>query len=216
MNTTTLAAVIVMVVLAAIFAVFVLRREQLPQIKNVFVPFDRMLVFTVLFLPVIIIVMYTLQGTRFDSLTLFRRSILLFFGYIVSVEDFKTKRIPNGFVLGMMAVWLFSAVPQLFMDTEAGVAYLISAGLGFLVGGGLFLLVYFISKRGLGGGDVKFMAAAGLYLGLNGVLPVMLYGSVLSAIVGIALILLKRLGRKDAMPLAPFLYIGILITMLML
>jgi len=40
----------------------------------------------------------------------------------------------------------------------------------------------------------------------------MLYGTILAALTGLILILLKKLGRKDAMPLAPFIYAGILIT----
>jgi len=103
-------------------------------------------------------------------------------------------------------------VPQLFFNTEAVLPVLKNAILGFAVCGGLLLLVYCVSRKGLGGGDVKFMTAAGLYLGFQGVLPAMLYGSVLAALFGIALMLLKKIGRKDSIQLVPFLYAGILIT----
>ena len=53
------------------------------------------------------------------------------------------------------------------------------------------------------------MAVSGLYLGVD-VLPTMLYGSVLSAAAGLCLLLAKKLGRRDTIPLAPFLYAGML------
>jgi len=84
--------------------------------------------------------------------------------------------------------------------------------LGFLIGGGMFLFVYIVSKKGLGGGDVKFMAVAGLFLGLSGVFTTMFYGTCLAAAFGLLLIALKKIGRKDAIPLAPFLYVGIIVT----
>ena len=83
---------------------------------------------------------------------------------------------------------------------------------GFLTGGLIFWLVYAISRGGLGGGDVKLAATSGLYLGLDGVLSMMLYGSVLAASTGVVLILLKKIKPKDQIPLVPFLYVGILLT----
>jgi prepilin signal peptidase PulO-like enzyme (type II secretory pathway) len=64
----------------------------------------------------------------------------------------------------------------------------------------------------LGGGDVKFMSVAGLYLGFSGTIPVILFGTVIAALTGLVLILLKKINRKDSIPLAPFLFIGIIIT----
>ena len=59
---------------------------------------------------------------------------------------------------------------------------------------------------------MKLMAVSGLYLGADGVLPAMLYGSVLSALAAILLILCKKIERKDTIPLVPFLYAGMLVT----
>ena len=137
---------------------------------------------------------------------------IMIFGYIAMISDWITKRIPNSLILSMFAIWLVIAVTQMFIDTKTGIQLLTDSMLGFVTGGGLFLLVYLISRKGLGGGDVKFMAAAGLFLGFSLTVPVVLYGTVLAALTGMALILLKKIGRKDAIPLAPFLYAGILIT----
>ena len=148
-------------------------------------------------------------------LTLFRFTLLMVFGYIAAVIDLNTKCIPNSLVYSMLSVWLLTTILQILLDTDAGIKLLTDSMLGLLAGGGLFLVVYLVSRQGLGGGDVKFMAAAGLYLGFGLTLPAILYGTVLAALTGLILVLLKKIKRKDTMPLAPFLYIGILITVFM-
>ena len=163
-------------------------------------------------LPVIAAAMLITRAGRTDPLIILWYALIIIFGYIAAVCDIKTKLIPNKLVLAMLAAWALTMPPKMFFDITSAVALMADSALGFAIGGGLFLLVYLISRKGLGGGDVKFMAAAGLYLGLGGTVPAILYGTVLAALTGFALVLLKKIGRKDAMPLAPFLYAGILIT----
>ena len=141
-----------------------------------------------------------------------RSVLLIILSYIAMVFDINTKRIPNVLVLAMIIGWLLTVIPMMFYDIETGLPVLTDSLYGLLIGGGLFLLVYLISRKGLGGGDVKFMAAAGLYLGLSETVPAILYGTVLAAVTGLILIMLKKINRKDSMPLAPFLFAGIMIT----
>ena len=147
-----------------------------------------------------------------DTFILLWFELAAVFGYAATVCDLKSKKIPNNLIIAMIFAWALTMAPQLLLNTEAAVLLLKESGLGFLTGGGLFLFVYLISRRGLGGGDVKFMAAAGLYTGFFGILSAMLYGCVLAALAGFSLLIAKKIGRKDSIPLAPFLYAGILIT----
>ncbi|MCL2166792.1 MAG: prepilin peptidase [Clostridiales bacterium] len=167
-------------------------------------------------IPIAAAVLLLLRAGRIDPFITLRHGILIVFSYIAAVLDIKVKRIPNSLVLAMLAAWVLIMTPRLFFDIDTAIALLADSALGFAVGGGIFLLVYIISRKGLGGGDVKFMAVAGLYSGLAGILPAMLIGTVFAALVGFLLILLKRIGRKDTMPLAPFLFIGILVTVYLL
>lgn len=156
-----------------------------------------------------------LLALKLETMTVYgllNRAVLLVLGYIAAWGDFKEKRVSNRTVLIMLAAWMILLTPQLFYHTEEAVAAALSGVFGFLLAGVLFLLIYFISRKGLGGGDVKFMAAAGLFLGFNGVLPAMLWGAVLAAVTGLVLIVTKRMGRKDTISLIPFLYVGIVMT----
>jgi len=163
-------------------------------------------------MPVIAAALLILRFAEVEPFILLKYELLILFGYMAALSDLKAKRIPNRLIIAMIAAWVLMMTPMLFISTDATIVYMKDSLIGLSIGGGLFLLVYVISRKGLGGGDVKFMAAAGLYLGLGGVIPVMLYGTILAALSGLILILLKKIGRKDTIPLAPFLYAGVLLT----
>jgi len=163
-------------------------------------------------IPVIISVLLILRAGNTDAFLLLWYGLSVIFGYIAALHDLKTQCIRNELVLAMLAVWVMTMTPKLFLDTEVAIRMLMYSALGFAVSGGLFFLVYLISRKGLGGGDVKFIAAAGLYLGFAGIVPTILYGTILAALVGVTLIALKKINRKDKIPLAPFLYAGMLIV----
>ncbi|MCL2125164.1 MAG: prepilin peptidase [Oscillospiraceae bacterium] len=166
--------------------------------------------FPYLGLPIIVAGILFLRAGSTDAFITLLLLLVAVFGYIASVTDIKAKKIPNKLIISMMASWIVIMLPKIFWDTDAAIAIAADSALGFVIGGGLFLLVYIISRKGLGGGDVKLVAAIGLYLGYGGVLSVMLVGTILGSLFSLTLIMAKKIGRKDAIPLAPFLYIGLL------
>ena len=164
-------------------------------------------------IPVFAALLPVIRAGKPELLSLLCDELLIVFGYVLTVSDLKSKRIPNSAVLAMLAAWALIVLPQVFIDTRQSVKLLIDSVIGSAVGGGLFLLVYIISRKGLGGGDVKFMAVAGLYLGYGSILPAMFCGTLLAMLTGIALILTKKIRRQDTIPLVPFLFAGILIAL---
>jgi len=172
---------------------------------------SRIVVYCIGFI-IIISVWLILYAGELSAFNLLKTALLLLLSYIAMAFDINTKRIPNTLVLTMIAGWLLMILPIVITETEYGLRLMLDSTYGMLTGGGLFMLVYLISSKGLGGGDVKFMAAAGLYLGFAKTIPAILYATVLAAIVGVILILIKKIGRKDTIPLVPFLFAGIVIT----
>jgi len=157
-------------------------------------------------------VWFALKSEGLSLYATIRFSLIIVFGYVATLFDISQKRIPNGLVLGMFAAWALLIFLLLVFRSAEGVEALIDSVLGLFTGGGVFLVVYILSKKGLGGGDVKFMAAAGLYLGLSKTIPAILYGTILAALVGFIFVALGKITKKDSIPLAPFLFIGIAIT----
>ena len=122
---------------------------------------------------------------------------------IITVIDYEHQIIPDRITL-----------PGIVLGLGAG-SYLvgpINSGLGFLVGGGLFYLLAVLSRGGMGGGDIKFIAAAGALLGWQKVLLVIFLGAILGSVIGLALMILQKKDRKSQIPFGPFLAIGTLIA----
>src|SRR2546427_3469926 len=89
--------------------------------------------------------------------------------------------------------------------TGAGVA----SGLLWLVAEGYFRVR---GREGMGLGDVKMMAMAGAFLGLQRALLTILLGSLLGSIIGIAVIAIGRKGRDFELPFGTFLWAGALLV----
>ena len=72
-----------------------------------------------------------------------------------------------------------------------------------LVGGGFFLLLA-VTTKALGGGDVKLIAALGLWLGCEKLLNVVLIGSIAGGIVALLMILSKKKDRSGYFAYGPY------------
>ena len=89
--------------------------------------------------------------------------------------------------------------------------------IGAAVGGAVFLGLYFgslalLKTEGLGLGDVKFAAAAGLLLGWQKFIPAILIASVLGSIVMVAANRIRHAEKRTEYPFGPFLVIGTLLA----
>lgn len=119
----------------------------------------------------------------------------------IAVVDFYIYEIPllcNGIIAGL-------GLLQIGLDAPHSASYL----MGAFLGGGLFLLVYLLTrKRGIGGGDVKLMAAAGLLLGAPKILYALFFGCLIAVLVQLPL---KWFCKKNStFALGPYLVVGIL------
>ena len=124
---------------------------------------------------------------------------------VIAVIDWRTFEIP----LGLNICIAVLGIVNLFFDLSNWLDYL----LGAIAVSGLFLLIYLVTKgRGIGGGDVKLMAAAGLLLGLEGVILSLMIGAVAGSV--IHLLLMKYKGKDHVLAFGPYLTAGIFITML--
>lgn len=71
------------------------------------------------------------------------------------------------------------------------------------------LLVVAIITQGIGGGDIKLMAAAGLLLGPYSTVVAFIIGTLIGGVFGIGALLNKSKNRKSEIPFGPYLCIGI-------
>ncbi|MFG6356022.1 MAG: prepilin peptidase [Acetatifactor sp.] len=131
---------------------------------------------------------------------------LLFSALIVlSVIDFRTYEIPVGINIFILTLGLIRIVTDL--------SHWLSYGIGLLSVSVPLLLIYLVTKgRGIGGGDVKLMAAAGLLIGWKLNVLGFLLGCILGSVIHVCRMKLSGEGRTLAM--GPYLAMGIAISVL--
>ena len=79
---------------------------------------------------------------------------------------------------------------------------------GAMVSVAIMLLIYWISRGGMGFGDVKLAFVLGVWLSLEQSLLCLLLAFVLGGVVGVALLLTGIKSRKDAIPFGPYLCVS--------
>jgi len=92
----------------------------------------------------------------------------------------------------------------------------LEAAIGALVGAAIpaaVILIYRLlrGEEGMGWGDVKYLAAIGAVVGVQGCLWVLVVGAVLGAAVGLGMIAAGRGGARTALPFGTFLSVAVLL-----
>ncbi len=139
--------------------------------------------------------------------------LMLLFGYLAAVSDAKSQRIPNKLVLLMLACWMIVVIPQLLLAPADAYDLVITGLIGFVAGGGITMFAYIASRKGLGGGDVKFCAAAGCYIGATAVLSGILFGSVFALLVNAILVIARKRKKTDRFAFVPYINAGIVLLL---
>ena len=135
-------------------------------------------------------------------------------GVALAVIDWRTRLLPTS-VIGPSYVAAAALVLICFAITR-DTDDLVRAGLGWLISGGLFFVLWFIHPRGLGYGDVRLSGVLGIVLGQLGWGPLLVgvYGGFLLGGVGGGLLTVLRLVDRRALPFGPFMLVGALIGIL--
>lgn len=97
--------------------------------------------------------------------------------------------------------------------TESGDAA-IDGAIGAAVGFGAIAVIIIVSRGGMGWGDAMLMAGVGGSVGWRYELISLYAGFMIGGIVMLPLLLMKKVSRKDAVPLGPFLAVGSVIVLL--
>ena len=136
-------------------------------------------------------------------------------GVALAVVDWRTRLLPTKVIAPSYAVVVTLAVMS--ACTHRDWHALETAGFGWLVAGGTFLLLWLIYPRGMGYGDVRLSGVLGIALGYLGWAPMLtgVYaGFVLGGAGGLLLAAARVVDRK-AYPFGPFMLLGALVGVLL-
>ncbi|MEJ2790181.1 MULTISPECIES: A24 family peptidase [unclassified Pseudoxanthomonas] len=128
--------------------------------------------------------------------------------YLVALSgiDLRTRLLPDQLTLPLMWLGLIGSLDNLYMPAKPAL-------LGAIAGYVSLWLVWWLfkqitGKEGMGRGDFKLLAALGAWVGLNGVLPIILISSLVGAVVGSAWLAMRGRDRATPIPFGPYLAIA--------
>lgn len=151
----------------------------------------------------------------YHSLVIIKAMYLI--GAILVIADIDQKEhiIPNKILIILLwSAFAFRAVELIITPTD-WINIVGSAAIGGALGGGIFLAAHLISRAGIGAGDVKLFAVLGLYAGNYAVVGIMMLSLLLTAVVGGIRVLRKKINLKEAVPFAPYVAVGVILSMLL-
>ena len=161
-----------------------------------------------------IVYSFGIQNSLIGNFNLIKYALLTPMLLSAFVIDFKHKIIPDRLNLTIFEVGIVIA----FLYGFSNVAITIDLLFGMLAGGAIFAIIALIGgmiygKEAMGLGDVKFIAALGLYFGLTNIVIISVMSFLLGAIVGIILIVFRVKKSNEYIPFGPFIVISTLICM---
>lgn len=117
---------------------------------------------------------------------------------MASYSDIKHRIIANrlilcGFIAGL-------AIMLLQFDGAKAFDYF----LGFLSGGGILLIISYITKGGIGMGDIKLMSCVGILMGFSRTISILFFSIIICGIFSAVLLVIKKFSKKSTVPFAPF------------
>ncbi len=131
----------------------------------------------------------------------------------LALIDVAVKRLPNAIVLPSYAVAGVLLLTASAVTRDGTAALRAVAAMAVLYAG--YLALALLYPGGMGFGDVKLAGLLGLYLGWLGWGPVWvgtLAGFLLGGLAGTALLVVRRAGRRTAIPFGPAMLGGALIS----
>ncbi len=149
--------------------------------------------------------MFVVLLWRFPGFDFFPQAFFYSVLLVVFFIDLDHQVIPNRLVIVLLVLALAVQVFRPVLPWG-------NALLGMLAGGGLLLLLAVVSRGGMGGGDVKLMAALGFWYGWQQTLLLLFVAFVAGGLTGIFLLAAGIKKRKDPVPFGPFLVMAAVVV----
>lgn len=176
-----------------------------------------LIITSVIFL--VIVVIETMYAIRHDiySLPVLMKWSTLFWGvYLLAKIDYHEKKIPNKIILIMLIARVVFLIYEIVVNLEYWKTVLVYPLLGAAIGGMIMAVAMLIFRKGVGMGDVKMFIVIGAFVGSTEILATLFYTILISVIGGVMLLITKKAGLKDSVPMAPFACAGIALKYLLL
>jgi leader peptidase (prepilin peptidase)/N-methyltransferase len=147
-------------------------------------------------------------ASRFDVAQALAVSALVLALLVCTATDLLRYRVPNAITYPGTLLALLAALVMPGADFQSALFAFVLAGVGFLA-------LALATNGGFGLGDVKLAALIGAALGLQASYQALFLGIVGGGLILLLLFMLGAVGRKQAVPYAPFLALAAVAVVLM-
>lgn len=134
----------------------------------------------------------------------------------LSICDWEIHVVPNYVIMGALLFWTALTGLYVIFFPANGLALMFQSLIGGMIAGLIFFLCYVFSRHQLGAGDVKYAFMLGLYMTGSRMLGCIFYGTLMCCIFSVIQLIRKKITLHDGVALIPFLYLGIIITFLIM
>ena len=156
---------------------------------------------------------FGIYPTFIQNLELIKYCLLTPMLFSVAYIDYKENIIPNRLVLTMAEVGMLVTFIFGLSDINLAMDMLLGMVLGTAIFGILTILGRMVSgKDSMGLGDVKLIAALGLFFGSSNILAISIISFLIGAIISIILIIAKKKKINEYIPFGPFIVIASFIS----
>lgn len=133
---------------------------------------------------------------------------------VLSYVDCRERIIPNSMIGLGLIFWLVVVFLDIVVAGTPWKNVTVFSLLGGTICGGILFVVALLVKTALGMGDVKLFFVLGLLYGITDTYSILLFTVVIMAVFSVVLLITKKATVKTAIPMAPFVVIGFLLSIL--
>lgn len=157
--------------------------------------------------------MYLFERYQYHPVKSFRCLVLVLFMIRLGTIDARQRKLPNRILAIMFAVRTAFLAVECIAAKEYWMELILSALIGMAFIGIFFFIVWVLSRKGLGAGDVKLMAVLGYWVGFSVAIGIILIALILTVVVGLVQVARKKMSLRDALPMGPFLAVGTIVAL---
>ncbi len=129
---------------------------------------------------------------------------------VIIVIDWRERIIPDGLVIMILVAGVIYSGLRMI----AGDIPWYQPVIGFFAASLPLFILGLIFEGGMGGGDIKLMAAAGLFIGWKGILLALFLASLVGCLAAVYILIRGKGHLKSAVAFGPFLSVGIYLSVL--
>lgn len=168
-------------------------------------------------IPVSLVIVYLMLSHYYqlENLKIAKNLCAISVLWPIAESDYKCFKIPNKLILYGILLRVLILFYEIIFAFDTLKLTFISEGIAIIASAVVCIACILMSKGSMGMGDLKMLLMVGSLLGLEGWIYSLMFSVVISFVVALLLLLTKKKSKKDAIPFAPFVLAGSLLSMIL-